>query len=127
MPAVGQAVPMSLPPMSVQQGPDVSPAEAHRAAEAGEVLLVDVREDHEWAAGHAPSAVHVPLGRLTADSLPRDRPVVAVCRVGGRSGAAAEALAGIGYDVRNTAGGMLAWEAAGLPVVVAGGAPGTVV
>lgn len=108
------------------QGPDVSPAEAHRAAEAGEVLLVDVREDGEWAGGHAQAAVHVALGTLTADSLPRDRPVVVVCRVGGRSAAAAEALAGIGYDVRNTSGGMLAWRAAGLPVVTDAGTPGTV-
>lgn len=109
------------------QGPDVTPAEAHRLAEAGEVLLVDVREDDEWAAGRAPSAVHAALGTLTPDTLPRDRPLVAVCRVGGRSQAAAEALAGIGYDVRNTAGGMLAWQAAGLPVVADGGRPGAVV
>lgn len=112
---------------AVPQGPDVLPAEALRAAEAGEVLLVDVREAHEWEAGHAAAAVHVPMGALTPDTLPRDRPVIAVCRVGGRSQAVAEALAGIGYDVRNTAGGMLAWQAQGLPVVVDGGGPGTVV
>ena len=109
------------------QGPDASPTEALRAAAAGEVLLVDVREDHEWQAGHAPYAVHVRLGSLQADTLPRDRPVLALCRVGGRSAFAAEALGAIGYDVRNTAGGMLAWQAAGLPVVVDGGGPGTVV
>jgi len=111
----------------VEQGPDISVTEAHRAAAAGEVLLVDVREQHEWDAGHAPDAVHVPLGELRQDSLPTDRPVVAVCRVGGRSGAAAEALAGAGYDVRNTTGGMLAWAAAGLPVAITGGSPGVVV
>jgi len=111
----------------VEQGPDISVTEAHRAAEAGDVLLVDVREQHEWDAGHAPGAVHVPLGELRQDSLPTDRPVVAICRVGGRSGAATEALAGVGYEVRNTTGGMLAWAAAGLPVEVAGGSPGVVV
>lgn len=100
------------------QGPDVSVVEAHRAAAAGEVLLVDVREQDEWTAGHAPDALHVPLGSLRQDTLPTDRPVVVLCRVGGRSAAAAEALAGVGYDVRNTAGGMLSWVAAGLPVVV---------
>jgi len=111
----------------VEQGPDVNVEEAHRAAGAGEVVLLDVREDHEWSAGHAPGAVHVPLGALRQDSVPMDRPVIVICRVGGRSAAAAEALAGVGYDVRNTAGGMLSWAAAGLPVVVDGGGAGQVV
>ena len=101
--------------------------EAHRATQAGEVLLLDVREDHEWADGHAAGALHVPMGELRTDSVPRDRPVLAVCRVGGRSAAVAEALEQIGYDVRNVAGGMLAWSAAGLPVVRDGGEPGRVV
>jgi rhodanese-related sulfurtransferase len=48
------------------------------------------------------------------DEIPSDRTVVCICRVGGRSGAVATALAGAGYDVRNLDGGMLAWEAAGL-------------
>lgn len=101
--------------------------EAHRAAQAGEALLLDVREDEEWAPGHAPRAVHVPMGQLRQDTVPRDRPVLVVCRVGGRSAAVADALDGLGYDVRNVTGGMLAWAAAGLPVVTDGDAPGTVV
>jgi rhodanese-related sulfurtransferase len=105
---------------------DVDVAEAHRAAQAGEALLLDVREDAEWALGHAPSAVHVPMGQLRQDSVPRDRPVLAVCRVGGRSAAVAEALAELGYDVRNVAGGMQAWQSAGLPVVLDDGRPGRV-
>lgn len=111
----------------MEQGPDISATEAHRAAQAGDVLLLDVREQHEWDAGHAPGAVHVPLGELRQDSLPTDRPVVAICRVGGRSAAAAEALAGVGYEVSNATGGMLAWAAAGLPVEATGRRPGTVV
>ena len=55
--------------------------------------------------------------------LPTDRTVVCICRVGGRSGAVAGALAGRGFDVRNVDGGMLAWEAAGLPVVTEAGTP----
>lgn len=101
--------------------------EAFRAAEAGEALLLDVREHEEWTPGHAASAVHVPMGELRQDSVPRDRPVLTVCRVGGRSAAVAEALESIGYDVRNVTGGMLAWASAGLPVVRDGGEPGTVV
>lgn len=105
---------------------DVDVAEASRASEAGEALLLDVREDHEWALGHAPGAVHVPMGQLRQDTVPRDRPVLAVCRVGGRSAAVAEALADLGYDVRNVTGGMQAWQSAGLPVVRDDGAAGSV-
>lgn len=106
--------------------PDVDVREAHRAAQAGEALLLDVREEHEWADGRAEGALHVPMSELRTDSVPRDRPVLAVCRGGSRSAAVADALAQIGYDVRNVAGGMLAWQAAGLPVVRDGGLPGAV-
>lgn len=106
---------------------EVDVREAARAATAGEALLLDVREHHEWAHGRAPLAVHVPMGELRQDTVPRDRPVLAVCRVGGRSAAVASALVQLGYDVRNVTGGMLAWSAAGLPVVRDGGEPGTVV
>ncbi len=106
---------------------DISPSAALAAVDRGEVLLLDVREDHEWDAGHAPGAVHVPLGRLHPDAVPQDRPVVVVCHLGGRSAMAAQALAGIGYAVRNLGGGMDAWSAAGLPVVRDDGSPGVVV
>ena len=105
----------------------VDVSEAARAAAAGEVLLVDVREDDEWAAGRAPTAVHAPMSRLRQDTLPKDRQVLVICRVGGRSAAVAEALDQLGYDVADVTGGMLSWSAAGLPVVREGGAPGTVV
>ena len=101
--------------------------EAARAVQADEVLLLDVREDEEWAAGRAPGAVHVPMGRLRQDTVPRDRRVLVLCRVGGRSAAVAQALGQLGYDVANVDGGMLTWSAAGLPVVRDGGQPGTVV
>ena len=101
--------------------------EAARAAEAGEVLLLDVREDEEWAEGRAGAAVHVPMSVLRQDSVPRDGRVLVLCRVGGRSAAVAQALEQLGYDVANVTGGMLAWSAAGLPVVRDGGRPGTVV
>jgi rhodanese-related sulfurtransferase len=108
--------------------PQVTPEEAAQRAEDG-ALLLDVRELDEWTAGHAPDAEHLPLSRLQAEhgSLPKDRPIVAVCRVGGRSEKAAVALRGAGYDVANLAGGMRAWAAAGRPVVTDGGATGTVI
>ncbi|RTL69560.1 MAG: rhodanese-like domain-containing protein [Pseudonocardiaceae bacterium] len=103
----------------------VDPAGAGTLA-AGGALLLDVREPAEWAAGHIPGAVHVPLGSLDPAALPAARVVVAVCRSGNRSGKAAAALADAGLDVRNLAGGMKAWAGAGRDVVRDDGSPGTV-
>jgi len=107
---------------------DIDPAEADRLVAAG-ALLLDVREDDEWTAGHAPAAVHLPMGQVVdrMEELPTDRTIVCMCRAGGRSQSVAVHLAGTGYDVRNAAGGMQAWAADGLPVVDADGAPGQVV
>jgi rhodanese-related sulfurtransferase len=107
---------------------DLDPGEASRLVDAGAFLL-DVREDDEWEAGRAPGAVHVAMGQVAEriDELPADRTVVCICRVGGRSGAVAHALAGAGYDVRNVGGGMVAWELAGLSVVADGGDPGRII
>jgi len=110
--------------MNANAVPDVSPAEAVEMVRRGAVLL-DVREDSEWAAGHAESAMHMPLGRLDSARLPKGHPVVAICRSGNRSGKAAERLQSEGCDVRNVAGGMAEWEQAGFPVVTDSGAPGS--
>ena len=95
----------------------------------GDDLLVDVREDDEWAAGHAPEAVHLPLSALVArvDELPADRPLAVVCRVGSRSAQAAGWLLAQGRPARNVDGGMLRWQALGLPLVADGAAPARVV
>lgn len=105
---------------------DVAPSAATKAQAQGAVL-VDVRELDEWNAGHAPGAVHVPLGAV-GDELDRfaGQSVLTVCRSGGRSAKAAEILAAGGVEVRNVAGGMSAWADAGLPVVRADGSPGAV-
>ncbi|WP_413452729.1 rhodanese-like domain-containing protein [Georgenia phoenicis] len=77
--------------------------------------LVDVRENHEWKAGHAPQAIHVPLGRI--DSAPRrlsaDSPVLVVCASGMRSRSGAKKLRAAGFDAASVSGGMAAWEQAG--------------
>ena len=106
---------------------DVDVTEADRLVATG-ALLLDVREDDEWEAGHAPAAVHVPMGQIVdrIGELPTDRTIVCMCRVGGRSGSVALHLVGAGYDVRNIGGGMVAWAAAELPVVDGSGAPGRV-
>ena len=92
-------------------------------------LLLDVREDDEWTSGHAPEARHLPLTRLNAEqsTLPKDQPIVVICRVGGRSERAAVALKAAGFDAMNLAGGMRAWAAAGQPVVTDAGEVGTVI
>lgn len=106
--------------------PETTAQEAVTRAQAGEVLLLDVREEQEWQAGHAPQAVHAPLSRLELGDVPRDRPIVAVCRSGNRSGQLTAALAPLGIDIVNLVGGMGAWQAAGLPVVRDDGSPGQV-
>ncbi|MFG2965096.1 rhodanese-like domain-containing protein [Streptomyces sp. NPDC048288] len=97
----------------------LSPAEARERTDAGAVLL-DVREAGEWAAGHAPQAVHAPLSALAAGApLPPaagDRPLVVICRSGVRSREAAALLTARGLDAVDVVGGMAAWRAAGLAV-----------
>jgi sulfur dioxygenase len=99
----------------------------HRAA----ALLLDVREPDEYRGelGHLPGATLVPLGTLSATSaaLARSRPIVTICRSGGRSGKAALALAALGFPrVASLRGGMRAWNAQGLPVEY-GAAAGTAI
>ncbi len=88
-------------------------------------FLLDVREDEEWDAGHAPGAVHIPLGDLGAryTELDRDRPLYVICRSGNRSARAAHALAEAGWDASNVADGMIGWQTAGLPMTCASGQP----
>ncbi len=101
----------------VNEVKQVSATEALTHHQAGDVTLLDVREPHEWAIGHVEGALHLPLGELRAEAVPAGKPVVVLCHAGGRSQFAAEALLEAGFDARNLAGGMIAWEAAGLPVV----------
>ena len=102
--------------------PEVDPAEA-AALLAGEAVAVDVREPEEWDAGRIDEAVHIPLGELGQRYLELDAGVtlVMVCRSGGRSAQATQALRGAGYDARNLAGGMQAWVAAGQAIDPADG------
>ena len=105
---------------------EVRPVDVAELQGRGAVLL-DVREDDEWTAGHAPDAVHVPLGRVSeAANRFAGQEVLTVCRSGARSGRAAKTLAAAGVGVRNVAGGMSAWASAGLPVVRDDGSRGRV-
>jgi sulfur dioxygenase len=91
--------------------------EEHTAA----VQILDVREPEEFTGplGHIKAAILIPLGELAkrAAELSHDRPIVAVCRAGGRSAQATNILQQAGFkDVANLTGGMLRWRAEGHPV-----------
>ncbi len=81
-------------------------------------FLLDVREPHEYVAGHIQAAVLIPLGQLAGRlaELPRDREILCICRSGARSLSATRQLQAAGYRAVNLGGGMLAWSDAGLPV-----------
>ncbi len=86
-----------------------------------DALILDVREDKEFAAGHIPKARHIPLGQLDKRLKELDkfksRPVLVNCRSGQRSARACGILKKAGFEtVYNLAGGITAWERANLPV-----------
>lgn len=100
--------------------------EIHARDIADHAVMVDVREQDEWDAGHAPGAVHIPLGDLPArlGELPDDTETVPViCRSGNRSGRAVVWLVQQGFDVANVVGGMQAWAAADKGMVGTRGDP----
>jgi rhodanese-related sulfurtransferase len=98
---------------------DVAEAERRLREDPARPLLLDVREPNEFAEIRAPGAVLMPTSTFSArvDELPLGRPLLVICHVGGRSAAVVGYLARTGRaDVVNVAGGMTAWERAGLPV-----------
>lgn len=89
------------------------------ASRRATVSVIDVRSATEWASGHVPGAIHIPLGNLTdrTGQIPTDRPVVVHCQSGGRSSIAASVLEQRGFNhVINLTGGITGWAAAGLPI-----------
>src|ERR1700712_4991135 len=109
--------------------PQISASEAVELLAGDSAVLLDVREQHEWDAGHAPQARHLAMSELAGriSEIPADTAVICVCHVGGRSAAVSAALTGAGFNALNLSGGMAAWEAAGLPVVDDAGGPGAVI
>lgn len=102
-----------------QRGGAIDVREAARRLDAGELVLVDVRDAAAWRTGHAPGAQHVPLARLPRESdalAGRGQPVAFVCRSGHRSAAACAVGRCHGIEALNVRGGMAAWQRAGLPV-----------
>jgi rhodanese-related sulfurtransferase len=101
--------------------PTVDPIEAERRLreDPDGPLLLDVREPDEFRAVRAPGAALVPTSTflLRIADVPRDRPLLVICRTGNRSAGVTGYLLRSGWtDVTNVAGGMVLWERAGLPV-----------
>jgi rhodanese-related sulfurtransferase len=99
---------------------EISAADARKQAEAGEAVLVDVREADDWREGHAEGAKHLSRGVIEMeieDAAPDlKKPIICYCGGGSRSALVAESLQKMGYEnVRSLAGGFRAWKEAGLP------------
>ncbi len=98
---------------------DITPQELQERIQQGEQLLVlDVREPAEYQEGRVTGSMLIPLGQLASrlSDLPKDQPIVAVCRSGNRSGVATDLLRRAGFDATNMRGGMIQWARMGLPV-----------
>lgn len=98
---------------------EITVQEAYRHYQAGDYFLLDVRTPQEWNEAHVPGAVLIPLDELPQrlDEVPRDRPVMVICRSGNRSAVGRDILKDAGFtQVTSIAGGIRAWMAAGYPV-----------
>jgi len=100
------------------EGLEVSTGQTAQMLADGAAQIIDVREDHERAAGHVSGTEHIELNELVANagSVDRERPVIFVCRVGSRSLMAAQAFRKAGYDAYSMAGGVLQWADEGRPL-----------
>lgn len=102
---------------------DIEAGQVAELVREGKVQLIDVREAYEWDEGRIAGARHLELGQVAAqaDTIHRETPVVFYCRVGGRSAMAANAFRQAGYDAYTMTGGLLEWDAQGLPLEPEGG------
>ena len=81
-------------------------------------MVVDVREPHEYAGGHIPGAINLPLSKFDPSRVPKGRQVVLICQAGGRSAAALKKMRAAGVeDARHYAAGMSGWRSRKGPVV----------
>jgi molybdopterin/thiamine biosynthesis adenylyltransferase/rhodanese-related sulfurtransferase len=109
-----------------QQVEEIEPFEAAQEIEGGEVVLIDTREPHEYEESHLEDGKLVPPG-LLADEIAAAAPdksarTIIYCRSGNRSFKAAEQMQTLGYEnVASMAGGILAWQEQGLPVIATEG------
>jgi rhodanese-related sulfurtransferase len=100
---------------------EVGAMEATQLINHHDALILDVREDREFASGHAPNSKHIPLGQLSGRIQElekfKNKPIIAICRSGARSGHGCRMLRKNGFEqVYNLSGGISAWQQANMPV-----------
>lgn len=110
-----------MAPQTNDSSIELDPAEVQASlaqVSASRPEVIDVREPHEREAGHIEGTRHICLIDLyeAATTIPRERPVIFYCRVGGRSQIAAEAFRAAGFDAYTMSGGLLRWVAEGRPL-----------
>lgn len=89
-------------------------AAVEAAIKSGSHAIVDVREPYEYAAGHIPGSVNVPMSRFSVEQLPQGKPLILTCASGGRSAyACGQARRAGRADVLNHRGGVGGWAAHG--------------
>jgi len=101
---------------------DISASDAYTMYQNG-VYVLDVREQSEWDQAHIENTHLIPLGQLASrvSELPTDAPIVVICHSGNRSKVGRDTLLQAGFtQVTSVTGGMLAWQAAGYPLVPLG-------
>ncbi len=99
---------------------EISVQDAYQYYEDG-TLILDVRTQEEWDAGHVPNATLIPLDQLESrlSELPEDQEIVVICRSGNRSATGRDILLSSGFEnVTSVAGGFNQWTANGYPVEV---------
>ena len=99
---------------------EISPQDAAAKLKSSEAVIVDVRDKDEWDEAHIPGAIHLSRGTIELDIEEKvpdpNAMIICHCGGGGRAALATESLQKMGYkNVRNMAGGLKAWKAAGLP------------
>ena len=112
------SAPAALDPTSLLRDVDAQTTAALSARP--DVVILDVREQNEWDAGHIPGALFIPMGEIGArlSEIPTDKTVIVQCRSGNRSSQVTDYLQRQGFtNVHNMAGGLNQWQSAGLPVV----------
>ncbi len=91
----------------------MSPEQIEKEVANGEAVLVDVREESEWQAGHIAGAQLMPLPSLNAETtknLPKDLPIYLYCRSGRRAGTAEALLQSLGFAKAKNIGGIIEWQ-----------------
>lgn len=102
---------------------ELTPTQVREALAHDDVVLIDVREPYEWEAGRIGGATHIELERLAsrADTIPTERPIVFMCRLGVRSAMAMQAFRASGWDAYHLGGGIQRWVDEGLAIEPADG------